>query len=83
MHEQDDVTMLWNQAEHTYREVTTHRPDKIIKSKKQKTCTLIDEAIPADRNVVQKEGKKAKIQELMYRDKTNVEHKMYDYTGSN
>jgi hypothetical protein len=30
--------------------------DIIIKNKKQKTCTLIDVAIPADRNVVQKEG---------------------------
>jgi CO dehydrogenase/acetyl-CoA synthase beta subunit len=30
----------------------------ILKNKKEKTCTLIDVAIPADRNVVQKEGKK-------------------------
>jgi hypothetical protein len=50
--------MLWNQAEHTDREVTAHRPDIIIKNKKQKTCILIGEAIPADRNVVQKEEKK-------------------------
>jgi len=27
--------------------------DIIIKNKKEKTCTLIDVAIPADRNVVQ------------------------------
>ena len=32
-----------------------NRPDIIIKNKKEKTCTLIDVAIPADRNVVQKE----------------------------
>ena len=56
--EERDVTVLWNQAVHTDREVTANRPD-IIKNKKQKTCTLIDVAIPADRNVVQKEaGKK-------------------------
>ena len=30
----------------------------IIKNKKEKTCTLIDVAIPADRNVVQKEAEK-------------------------
>ena len=33
-----------------------NRPDIIIKNKKEKTCTLIDVAIPADRNVVQKEA---------------------------
>ena len=36
-------------------------------------------AIPADRNVVQKEvEKKLKIQDFVYRDKTNVEPEMYD-----
>jgi hypothetical protein len=29
-----------------------------------------------------KTWKEAKIQELMYRDTTNVEHEMYDYTGT-
>jgi len=33
-------------------------PDIIIKNKKEKTCTLIDVAIPAGRNVVQKEAEK-------------------------
>ena len=28
-------------------------------------------------------GKEAEIQELMYRDTTNVEHEMCDYTGNN
>ena len=50
--------MLWNQAVHTDREVTANRPDIIIKNKKETTCTLIDVAIPADRNVVQKEAEK-------------------------
>ena len=49
-----DVTVLWNQAVHTDRKLTANRPDIIIKNKKEKTCTLIDVAIPADRNVVQK-----------------------------
>jgi len=52
--EEGDVTVLWNQAVHTDREVTANTPDIIIKNKKEKTCTLIDVAIPADRNVVQK-----------------------------
>ena len=58
--EKGDVTLLWNQVVHTDREFTANRPDIIIKSKKEKTCTLIDVAIPADRNVVQKEAEKYK-----------------------
>jgi len=49
-------TVLWNQAVHTDREVTANRPTITINNKKEKTCTLIDVAIPADRNVVQKEA---------------------------
>ena len=56
--EEGDVTVLWNQAVHTDREVTANRPDIILKNKKEKTCTLIDEAISADRNVMQKEAEK-------------------------
>jgi hypothetical protein len=40
------------------REVTANRPDIIIKNTKGKTYTLIDVAIPEDRNVVQKETEK-------------------------
>jgi len=50
--------VLWNQVVHRDREVTANRPDIIIKNKKDKTCTLIDVAIPADRNVVKKEAEK-------------------------
>jgi len=53
---------LWNQTAHTDREVTANRPDIIIKNKKEKRCTLIDVAILADRNVMQKEaGKEVEI----------------------
>jgi hypothetical protein len=37
---------------------TANRPDIVIKNKKEKTCTLLDVAIPADRYVVQKEAEK-------------------------
>jgi len=50
------VATCWNEAINTDREVTANRPDIIIKE--EKTCTLIDVAIPADRNVVQKEAEK-------------------------
>ena len=35
-----------------------NRPDIITKNRKEKTCLLIDVAIPADRNVLQKEAEK-------------------------
>ena len=54
--EDGDVAVLWNEAVHTDREVTANRPDIIII--KEKTCTLIDMAIPADRNFVQNEAEK-------------------------
>jgi len=66
---------------HTNTGVTTNRRDIIIKNNKEKTCTLIDAAIPADRNVVQKRsGKEVNIQEFVYRDTANVEPKVYDCT---
>ena len=34
------------------------RPDIITKNKKEKTCTLIDVAIPKNRNVLQREEEK-------------------------
>jgi hypothetical protein len=56
--ESEDVTVLLNKGVHTDKEVTADRPDIIIKKKEQKTCTLIDVAVPADRNVTQKEAEK-------------------------
>ena len=58
LYEEGDCTVLWNQTVHTDREVTANRPDIIIKIKKEKTCKLIDVAIPADRNAVQREAEK-------------------------
>jgi hypothetical protein len=46
------------QYRQTDREVTANRADIIIKNKKQKTCTPIDVAIPAEKNFVQKEAEK-------------------------
>jgi hypothetical protein len=35
-----------------------NRPDIIIKNKEDKTCLLIDVAIPSDKSVIQKEAEK-------------------------
>ena len=58
IYEGGDIIVLWNQAVHTDKEVTANRPDIIIQNTKEKTCTLIDVAKPADRNAVQKEAEK-------------------------
>ena len=58
VYKKGDVTVLWNQAVHAGREFTANRPDIIIKNTKEKTCTLIDVAVHADRNVVQKGAEK-------------------------
>jgi hypothetical protein len=69
----------------TYREVTANKPDIIIKSKKEKTHVLIDVAIPAERNVTQKEAEK----ELKYESLCiEIQHMwnmkcMIDYTPGN
>jgi uncharacterized membrane protein len=56
--EHEDVTVLWNQGIQTDREVLANRTDIIIKNKKDKTCLLIDVAIPTHKNVIQKEAEK-------------------------
>ena len=75
MYEKEGVTMLWNQTVHTEREVTENRSDIIIKNEKEEACILIDVAILAERNIVQKEGEK-KMQEFMYRYTTKVNTEM-------
>jgi len=63
VYEQEDVRVFWNQAGHTDRELTANRPHTIMRNKKEKTCILIDVAIPTERNVVKKEAEK----ELKYK----------------
>jgi len=43
---------------HTDRNVTANRPHIIIKNKKEKTCILINVAIPVDKNVIPTPTKK-------------------------
>jgi len=54
--EQDDVTVLCKQGVHKDREVTASRPYIVIINKEGRACILIDMAVPADRNVIQKKA---------------------------
>jgi hypothetical protein len=58
------VTILWNQHVRTDRTIRSNKPDIIIRDNTQGTSTLIDAAIPGDRNVIKKEAKKI----LKYKD---------------
>jgi len=65
VYEQEDVTVLWNQAVHSDREVTANMPNITIKTEREKTRILMYVAIPADRNFVQVEAaKKLKYESL-------------------
>jgi activator of HSP90 ATPase len=55
-----------------------------IKTRKGKTCVLIDVAISADRKVMQKEAEnKLNARVFMYGDTRNVEHEMFGHVSSN
>ena len=48
--ENEKVTILWDMQVHTDKTIKANKPDIIIKDKQEKTCMLIDMAIPSDRN---------------------------------
>ena len=43
---------------HTDREISTNRPNIVIKNNRDKKCTLIDVAIPSDKSTSTKVSKK-------------------------
>jgi len=63
-----EMSQCFGIKQYTQTEVTANRPGIIIKNKREKTCTLTDVAIAADRNVVQKEAEK----KLKYKNHFNL-----------
>jgi hypothetical protein len=59
VYEQQDVTLLRNQAVYIERKVTANVHDIINTNKKDKTCILIDVAIPTDRNMCKRKRKRS------------------------
>ena len=57
---------MWNQQVLTDRAISNNKPDIIIRDNEKRTCTLIDVAISADSNVINKEEEKI----LKYKDLT-------------
>ena len=54
----EEVTILWDMQVHTDRIIKPNKPDIIIKNKKEKSCMLIDMAVPSDRNTSVKVAEK-------------------------
>jgi hypothetical protein len=62
---------------------TANRPDVINKNHKENMHTDKCGNTWRQKCCAKGSGKEVKIQEFMYRDTTNVEPEMYDYTGNN
>ena len=56
--ESTEVTILWDFTIHTDRKIYADRPDIIIKDHREKTCIMLDVAVPADKNISLKEFQK-------------------------
>jgi hypothetical protein len=52
------ITILWDFTIHTDRTIKANRPDITVKNHTDKTCLLIDMAVPTDKNVAVKEFNK-------------------------
>ena len=53
-----DATILWDMPINTDKEIKANMPDIVIKDKSKNLCTLIDMAVPSERNVATKEVEK-------------------------
>ena len=82
--EEGVVTVLWNQAVHTDREVTANRLVIIIKNKKREIMHT-DRCGNTRRQkcCAKGSGKEVKIQAFICRETTNVKPEMYEYTYNN
>ena len=58
MVEGKNVTILWDFTVQTDRKMDANRPDIIIKNYEERTCIMIDVAIPSDQNISLKEFQK-------------------------
>ena len=66
VYEEGDVTLLWNQEVHIYREVSANRPDIIIKNKKKENMHTDRCGNTCRQKCCAKgSGKEVKIQELI------------------
>ena len=72
--ENDDYKLLWDFSIRTDHEIRARRPDLVIVNKRDKSCQIIDVAIPEDGQVREKEDKKVE----KYQDLAREVRKMWD-----
>ena len=53
-----NVTILWDFTVHMDRKIDANRPDIIIKNHEERTCIMLDVAVPSDQNISLKEFQK-------------------------
>ena len=56
--ENEKATILWDMQVHTDRTISITKPDIVIKDKQEKTCILIDMAVPSNQNTSVKVAEK-------------------------
>ena len=56
--ESTEVTILWDFTIHTDRRIDANRPDIIIKDHREKTCIMLNVAVPPDKDISLKEFQK-------------------------
>lgn len=54
----EDVSIMWDVPIITDRTILANRPDIVLHNKKDRTCLLIDIAVPEDSNIMVKEAEK-------------------------
>ena len=82
--ENDTHKLLWDFNIQTDHLIPARRPDLIIIGKKERTCKIVDFAVPADHRIKLKEcEKKDKYLDLAWELKKTVEHAGDNYTNCN
>ena len=59
--ENDEVKLLWDFKIQCDRDIEHHKPDIVVVNKQEKSCLIIDIAVPGDQRIIFKEGKKIEV----------------------
>ena len=79
----DGINVLWDMYIITYRKVPHNKPDIIVHNENTRECHIIDIAVPACRNIVQKKGgKNYQVQRTKYQITKMLELKESKYNTS-
>ena len=66
--ENEDYKILWDFSIQTDHVIEARRPDLVVVDKKERSCKIIDIAVPGDSRIEEKEKDKIKYQKEKYQD---------------